>query len=162
MAYNVLEVYRHIINYSNDKNYEISNLKLQKLLYFAQGCFLIDKDRPCFNEKIEAWDLGPVVPEAYREYKVYGATSIPPIKQVFKINKDNWLKSGYVEYKDNIIIDEDKTELNEVVDSLSKLSAFDLVEYTHGQKPWKDAYVPGFNVEITKSAIKECFKQYEK
>ncbi len=162
MAYCVLEVCRHIINYSNEKKYEISNLKLQKLLYFAQGCFLIDKDKPCFNEKIEAWDFGPVVPEAYHEYKVYGATNIPPITHVFKFDKDNLFKSGYVEYKDNIITDEDKAELNEVVDSLSKLSAIDLVEYTHSQKPWKDAYIPGCNIEISNSAIKECFMQYEK
>ena len=38
--YNALDVSRYIINYSNDKNYGISNLKLQKILYFVQAYFL--------------------------------------------------------------------------------------------------------------------------
>ena len=41
MSYDVLEVCRHVINYSNEKEYGISNLKLQKVLYFIQSYFLI-------------------------------------------------------------------------------------------------------------------------
>lgn len=52
--YNVLDVCRYVINYSNDKDYDISNLKLQKLLYFIQAYFLINKNETCFNETIEA------------------------------------------------------------------------------------------------------------
>lgn len=63
--YNVLDVCRYVINYSNDKDYDISNLKLQKLLYFIQAYFLINKNETCFNETIEAWDFGPVIPKAY-------------------------------------------------------------------------------------------------
>lgn len=57
MAYNVLDVCRYVINYSNDKDYGISNLKLQKILYFIQAYFLISANKKCFEEKIEAWDL---------------------------------------------------------------------------------------------------------
>lgn len=162
MIYNVLEVCRHIINYSNSKNYEISNLKLQKLLYFVQGCFLVDKDAPCFNEKIEAWDFGPVVPEAYQEYKIYGATNIPKVTRYFYFNPNNLFDSGYKEFTDNVIEDNDKELINDVVDSLSAMSAMGLVEYTHQQSPWKDAYKKGMNCEITIESIRECFKQYEK
>ena len=55
--YNVLEICSYIINYSNEKEYDISNLKLQKLLYFIQVYFLIKNDEPYFEERIEAWDL---------------------------------------------------------------------------------------------------------
>ena len=66
MSYKVLDVCRHVINYSNEHDYGISNLKLQKVLYFIQAYFLTKKKdhTPCFDEKIEAWDFGPVVPEA--------------------------------------------------------------------------------------------------
>ena len=76
--YNVSDVSRYVIKYSNDKGYGISNLKLQKILYFIQAYFLINtpNGNPCFKEKIEAWDFGPVVPEAYREYEQYGSTDI--------------------------------------------------------------------------------------
>ena len=59
MSYKVLDVCRHVINYSNEHDYGISNLKLQKVLYFIQAYFLTKKKdhTPCFDEKIEAWDL---------------------------------------------------------------------------------------------------------
>lgn len=43
MSYDVLEICRHVINYSNEQDYGISNLKLQKVLYLIQAYFLIDK-----------------------------------------------------------------------------------------------------------------------
>jgi uncharacterized phage-associated protein len=60
MSYNVLDLCRHVINYSNDNDYGISNLKFQKARYFIQVYFLTNKkDRtPCFDEKIEAWSFG--------------------------------------------------------------------------------------------------------
>ena len=41
MGYNVLDVCRHVINYSNEQNYGISNLKLQKILYFIHNQMLL-------------------------------------------------------------------------------------------------------------------------
>ena len=55
----------------------ISNLKLQKLLYYAQGAHLALRDEPLFGEPIEAWTHGPVVPSVYRQYKQHGGEPIP-------------------------------------------------------------------------------------
>ena len=49
----------------------ISNLKLQKLLYYAQAWHLAVFDRPLFEEKLEAWVHGPVVPSVYRRFRSY-------------------------------------------------------------------------------------------
>ena len=38
--YNVLDVCRFIINHCDEKDYSLSNLKLQKILYFIQAYFL--------------------------------------------------------------------------------------------------------------------------
>ena len=54
---------------SEDAGDLISNLKLQKLLYYAQGFHLALYDQPLFPEAIEAWTHGPVVPDLYRHYK---------------------------------------------------------------------------------------------
>lgn len=43
MIYDVLDVCRHIINYSEKEDYGVSNLKLQKLLYFVQAYFMLEK-----------------------------------------------------------------------------------------------------------------------
>lgn len=141
MSYNVLDVCRYVIDYSNQKNYGISNLKLQKILYFIQAGFLIDEpSRCCFDEKIEAWDFGPVVPEAYREYKQFGGSDIPNAT------------TG-----NDPISDADKKLIDTIIDSFADYTATDLVSLTHRQAPWLSVYVPHKNHEITPKAIKEYF-----
>lgn len=51
---------------------DLTNMKLNKLLYFAQGHYLKKYEKPLFDDAIEAWDHGPVVPEVYSAYKEYG------------------------------------------------------------------------------------------
>ena len=50
-------------------NRDTSNLVLQKLLYFIQAYCLVVLNRAAFDEKIEAWMYGPVIPEAYYNVK---------------------------------------------------------------------------------------------
>lgn len=47
----------------------ITQLKLQKLMYIAQGIHLALYDKPLLKEEIEAWQHGPVVRELYNEFK---------------------------------------------------------------------------------------------
>lgn len=65
-----------LIAYSAKQSCPISNLKLQKLLYFAQCYALISENRKLFDEPIEAWAFGPVVPDVYILYKQYGGANI--------------------------------------------------------------------------------------
>lgn len=160
MNYDVKEVCRHIINYSNEHNYDISNLKLQKLLYFIQANFLVKKEdhTPCFSEKIKAFDVGPIVPEANCEYKMYGSGNIPYIKSYILINKDNIFNSKKVLFFDNIITDEDKTLIDEVIDKFADYASTDLLALIHKQSPWINAYTHQNN-EITIEAIKKYFQK---
>jgi len=59
----------------SDEN-DLTNLKLQKLLYFAQGEHLSQFGKPLFHDDVEAWRLGPVVRAVYSEYKKCGAFPI--------------------------------------------------------------------------------------
>ena len=70
IMYDVLLMAKYIIKYCNKSNLPISNLKLQKLLYFIQAAFLVEKGHACFPDEIEAWDFGPVVPAVYYKYKI--------------------------------------------------------------------------------------------
>ena len=54
-----------------EKSDRISNLKLQKLLYYVQGWQLGITGNALFPERIEAWVHGPVVPEMFRAYRIY-------------------------------------------------------------------------------------------
>ncbi|MBD2305686.1 SocA family protein [Chroococcidiopsis sp. FACHB-1243] len=118
----------------------ISNLKLQKLVYYAQGFHLALYDEPLFSERIEAWTHGPVVPELYRDYKEIGANGIPCPDDI-----------------DFSIYDEKtRSLLDEVYCVFGQFSAWKLRNMTHEEAPWKDVSVPGG--EITQSAMKEYFK----
>lgn len=159
MSYKVLDVCRHVINYSNECDYGISNLKLQKVLYFIQAYSLIKKKdhTPCFDEKIEAWNFGPVVPEAYYEYKQYGSGDIPTIKSFIMFDKDDIWNSKRVKFDDTAISDTDKSLINKVVDKFADYSGTDLVSLTHRQSPWIDSYSSYQNNEITVETIREYF-----
>ncbi|MGP1561628.1 MAG: Panacea domain-containing protein [Helicobacteraceae bacterium] len=67
---------KYVINYSIKMSYPVSNLQLQKILYFLNlffckkyGDFLID-------DNFEAWKYGPVISEVYQEYSIYGGNAI--------------------------------------------------------------------------------------
>ena len=142
--YKVLDVAQYIIKRCNSHNQAISNLKLQKILYFVQAEFLVTKNQPCFNETIEAWDFGPVVPEAYHRYKAYGAGNIP----IIAISLDRPL-----------ISESDQELINGIVDECVQYSASALVDITHRQTPWKKSYKAGFNCPITNESIEHFFKE---
>lgn len=156
--YNVDDVARYVINYSNICDYSISNLKLQKILYFIQAKFLNENDYPCFVEEIEAWSFGPVVPQVYREYKEYGAGHIPYIEKYYCFGA-GLFDFQVKKYDDNIICNCDKEKINDMIDECSQYSATDLVNITHKQAPWVDAYVPYLNKIITKDSIKKYFRR---
>lgn len=157
--YSVLDVSRHIINYCNNKDYDLSNLKLQKILYFIQAYYVskTDTKEPCFNEKIEAWDFGPVVPRAYHEYKKYGSTNIPPITTYIRIDDKDFWQSKLVKYTDDILAQADKEIIDKLVDNFSKYSTTTLVRITHNQRPWIDAYKHAGDKIITVQAMRGYF-----
>ena len=157
MNYDVLDVSRYIINYSNKKDYGISNLKLQKVLYFVQAYFLIQTGHPCFNEKIEAWDFGPVVPVAYSEFKRFAGMDIPTVKSYIVFDENDIWNTKRIEFEENCIDNEDKVLINKVVDKFSEYSATDMVELTQHQEPWMDAIVSNQSNEITNKSIFEYF-----
>ena len=53
----------------------------------------------------------------------------------------------------------DKELLNGIIDECAKYSASALVEITHNQTPWIDAYEPNWNNEITRESIKNYFQE---
>ncbi len=154
-----LNVARYIINYSNQEKYGISNLRLQKLLYFVQAYYLISSGNPCFGDCIEAWDFGPVVPVVYHEFKRFGGSSIPPVESYIVFNSDNFWDSHSALFDEKCLPDEDREKIRHVVDKFSDYSTAALVSLTHNQRPWKDAYdKPQSNRVISNDSIQKYFQ----
>lgn len=118
----------------------ISNLKLQKLAYYAQGFCLALYGRPLFSERIEAWQHGPVVPDLYHQYKGYGSNAIPAPEGL-----------DYSTYS----VEEQKL-LDEVYEVYGQFSAWKLRNMTHDEAPWRDMK-DVVNGEITHDSLREFF-----
>ena len=164
--YSALSVALYIVNYSNDKNYLISNLKLQKLLYLVQAFFLISKKDggPFFNDVIEAWAFGPVVPEVYDFFLRFGySAEIPKIDSWQEYEEeDPWNTLHDVYWDEAEIKKADKVLINQVVDFFAEYTSTDLCNLVCSQSPWIDTWDTGLiNCEITKEKIKEYFLREE-
>lgn len=139
MAYSALEVAKYVINHEHNNGREISNLRLQKLLYFVQAKVLVETGDPCFDDVMEAWDYGPVVPVVYHKYKIYGSWDIQ-------------ISDVLVDIEDRI-----RTFIDAMLDYCRNYPTYQLVEITHKQDPWIQAHQRGTKSEIRPSAIKQYF-----
>lgn len=135
-----LDVAEYILTLVPDEEGEvITNLKLQKLVYYAQGFSLVLHGQPLFEEAIEAWAHGPVVPELYQHYKQYENQPIPRPDEL-----------DYSKYDE-----ETKKLLDEVYEVYGQYSASGLLRLTHEEPPWKDTPRGGV---ISHAAMKEFFQ----
>ena len=105
----------------------LSNLKLQKLLYYVQAWSLGIYKKPFFNEEFQAWVHGPVNVEIFSRFKNMGKT-------LYSI-----LTSNDVLNKTPSFSDQDITFLNMILDNYMKYSGADLERFTHEDDPWKNA-----------------------
>jgi len=142
MANNALNIAKILISFTDtDFGDVITNLKLQKLLYYAQGSSLALNNKKLFNEDIIAWQYGPVVPNVYDEFKTYGKGPIDI--------KDN---SDYTE-----VDDETLEILDEVYRVFGQYSAIRLMELSHSETPWN---ITEINSIIDPEIIKKYFKDH--
>jgi len=138
--------------YIINSKYEVTNLALQKLLYYCDAVCMKKADIPMFSIDCEAWVHGPVYPEIYEKYKVFGGEKI----------SDCDLNKKYTE----MISDEEKEMIDYVLNNFAVYNGKVLEECTHQEAPWIDArvgYMPDepCNEIIKKDAIKKYFNKIE-
>ncbi len=136
---------------AENDNYEvydgITHLKLQKLLYNAQGVYLAIKDKKLFEDDLEAWDHGPVVKDVYDTYCVFGRNPI-----IIPATPEN----------DKIVEEIEKdTEVKEILDMVydhfSIYTAWELREMSHKKgSPWDNTKK---NSIIDPKVIRDYFKE---
>jgi len=117
-----------------DPSGDLTHLKLQKLLYYAQGWFLANYDRPLFEDNIEAWRYGPVVHSIYSRFRGSGDSPIQkPITAPFYSEGQVRLAEPEINPDDQVTVN----FLNLFWDAFSKYDAWTLVNATHSEEsPW--------------------------
>lgn len=119
----------------------ISNLKLQKLVYYSQGFHLAIFEKPLFSEKIYAWAHGPVIKELYAKYSSFGSDCIESSEEID-------LKK-YKEFNAELL-----DLLDQIFDIYGQFSAWKLRNMTHEEPPWKNTPP---NNEITHAKMTDYF-----
>ena len=139
-----LNVAKFFINLFKDQEEGITNLKLQKLLYYAQGFSFQRFNKPLFPDEIEAWEYGPVIHRVYDFYKSYGLEPIRNSEQV-RVNED----------QERLLLD--------VAREYGKYTSTALVDMTHAKgTPWSKVYIEGeMHKIISKEQIKQHFIEHE-
>ena len=160
--YSVFDICGYIIQQTSDRDFAISNLKLQKLLYFIQASFMVNRNAVCFADRIEAWDSGPVVPVAHNYYKKYAGLMIPAKEAAQRYIPKTIFDGLYVENNLSALTKEDAMLIDYIIDKTKNYSASTLSKAIFKQKPWIDAYYRYGNKEIKPVALKEFFSNKSK
>lgn len=108
------------------KEIPVTKLKLMKLAYYVQGYHFAATGTPAFDEKILAWEHGPVIRELY---DTYPGNVVLPFNSAFDV---------YSQLKQSVI---DVIEF--VVEKLGSYGAWNLVQKTHVESPWRNHLVDG-------------------
>lgn len=143
MAYKAIDIARKLIfmaqNDEPNGGERLTNLKLQKLLYYQQGFHLVFFGTPLFSDSVEAWMYGPVIPSVYEEYSSYGSSSLPEVNNAISLTN------------------EEEELFNEVYDAYRDFSAIGLMNRTHKEKPWREATPHDRGTVISQKSMKEYF-----
>ncbi len=123
-----------------EESISFTNLKLQKMLYYAQSMSLAVYGKKLFDDKLIAWKYGPVVPNVYQTYKVCGKNDIEV--------------ADAVTFEDDIVV-----LLEYVYEQFGKFTAIELMKKTHNEKPYKTIYKEGEDNEMPDKLLKENFKK---
>lgn len=153
---------RAIANYVLDRCQEngrdVSNLALQKIIYFCHVWMLVKYKEPLIRHEFEAWEFGPVLPYVYREFKLHGDGKIT--SRALSLNLDN----GSRELAE-IELSADKREfLDSIIDFYGRLGAIDLMKISHvvggpWDQVWRHAGKVNPGMRISNRTIGDFYEQ---
>lgn len=124
MAYSAVELSKYIVTKCANDKCPITNLQLQKILYYIQKDYL-SRNELAFDDLFEAWQFGPVIRQVY--YYFCGNGAMPIISKY-----------------DTVIDKSDRCHVDPIVEEKRKLDPWDLVEDTHKQgRAWAKVFNHG-------------------
>jgi len=111
--YTAKQVAEFMVNYAYSKGEPISNLQLQKYLYYLWIRYYRENREYLFSDTFGAWQFGPVIPEIYYKFCIYGSN---PIRKSFEICMDS---------------KKDENFIKKFVDDCEDISIYELIEMAH-------------------------------
>ncbi|MDA8586636.1 DUF4065 domain-containing protein [Rhodobacteraceae bacterium] len=134
---------KDVAQYILEVNGPMTSMKLQKLVYYSQAWATVWDDDVLFDEKVQAWDNGPVV------------------RELWEANKGKFKVLDVEGGESASLTDSERETIGRVLDFYGAKNAQWLSDLTHMEDPWKDAFAQGQNTEITPLAMSEYYSTIE-
>ena len=129
-----------------DENDTVTNLRINKLIYFAQALCLAEFNKALFDDEVHAWKLGPVVPCIYQKYRSFGKDNIADTSDGFDMERFT---------SDELDI------LMFVYRYYGKFSTTELVNISHKDgSPWDRIYKEDTDSIISKEDMKAYYSKH--
>ncbi|MFC1994169.1 Panacea domain-containing protein [Chloroflexota bacterium] len=143
-----LDVADYFLSIVNDGGHDyMTSLKLQRLVYYAQGLHLARYNEPLFTEEIQAWTYGPVISELYFKYRDLGDTPIATPPDIDSNKYDNEMRAF----------------LDEVYQIFRQYSTRKPNEMMRDEPPVEETIRQyGVNTTISHKLLKDYFSQFIK
>lgn len=145
MSHQAIHVAKYFLLLAQQEHKALSNLHIQKLVYFAHGLMLGVYGKTLIEEDIHAWQYGPVIPALYNDLKFYGKETIP-----CSVLEGYTPQFSQEEYK----------VLDKIWEVFKDYSAVQLYKASHVDgSPWQQVWRPGNLFIIIPNALTKLYYQ---
>lgn len=138
-----VDIADYILNHAARCQYEITNLQLQKILYYVQLNFLRKYNKVAFDDPILALRHGPCIISVYDKFHIWGRYSIQIQEHLVDLD----------------MVQEEKELIKQVVDASMLLSSVELTERAQKKDgPWDQTFWNGgevIKVDLMRNYVKE-------
>lgn len=161
MTIDVRAVANYVLERASTNGHEITNMSVNKIVFFLHGWFLAKYQKPLVNAKIEAWEHGPVFRELYAEFRRYGSGPIKGRAKKFD------LISGEEIYCELTVDEGARNFLAELIDHYSGFSASALRGLSHVEggpwdRVWNHVGASNPGMQISDELIVEYFSSQQR
>jgi uncharacterized phage-associated protein len=157
MQYSSKAIANKFLELSRNENLDITQMKLQKLVYISHGFCLAILNKPLISDDIQAWQYGPIIPELYNEFKPFGKSPIKSLATNMYVDDDLEI------IKTPVYINKNDNEINDLLETIwekyKRYNGIQLSNMTHQDNtPWHQTYKNGIpNQNIKNDVIKRYY-----
>lgn len=147
--YNCFDIAKKLLELSKKEGSSMGTMKLLKLTYITHGWYLCFRDKPLFENDVQAWKYGPVIPELYHVIKRFGVGNVD--LDLIELYSENELDENDAEF------------IKIIFNAYKKFTGLQLSSKTHEiGTPWEKVYDGHFYKVIDNSIIKDYYKELKR
>lgn len=124
----------------------LSNLKLQKMLFFSQALHMKLNGERLFDDEMEAWQFGPVVREVYKKYGVNGSLPI----STFKDYNNRFIEELPEDIDHFKLSDDQSVSIIATFINMMDCTSADLIMMCHKTPAWLESWYNGQYIDFEK------------